>query len=220
LDIRRVRDGRLAAADHPDGVARVRLHVADGDDVVEEWPDWSLDAIEARIAGGRADDRFPPYVAAVLEESGWFPGRRLEEQALDDLAAEVAEIPQEDGALELHGAARAAVQEFGGLALPAWRGPAIRVAPVPGHTWVAPDADLLQEIHGQPFCVLAVGRGGEYVVARDGWCVNLTPNGEFWGGTTVDDTITRAVTGRRLGTPFGHTRLPGLLAAGPLAHGR
>jgi hypothetical protein len=50
--------------------------------------------------------------------------------------------------------------------------------------------------------------------------VNLTPNGEFWGGTTVDDTITRAVTGRRLGTPFDHTRLPGLLAAGPLAQGR
>lgn len=219
LELHRVRNGWVGSASHPDGT-EVRLHVADGDDIVEEWPIWPVGRIEGRLAEARADDRFPPYVTAVLEESGWTPGRRLPTHVLDGFAAEVAAIGQQDSALHLHRAARVAVQEFGGLALPAWRAPAVLVAPVAGHRWVAPDADLLQEIHGQPFSAVAVGRGGEYVMARDGWCVNLTPNGEFWGGVSFDDTLTRAVSGRGTGAAFDHTKLPRLLAAGRLARGR
>jgi hypothetical protein len=217
LELQRIDGGYLGGIDHPDGSTVIRMHIVDGVTGTLEWPAWPLDVIEQRIRLSSTHDRFPPYVSAVLEASGWHPGRLLPDEVVDAFAAEVAAMPQEEEPIHLHRAAREKVAEFGGLVLPAWRTPVIRVAPVAGYRWVAEDVDVLQEIHGQAFSVVAVGRGGEVVMAEDGWCVVTTDEGRFWGGVTFEDMVVRGLTGLGRGMRFTHSGLDELLDAGPAA---
>lgn len=164
------------------------------DDTVDSWPAWPLAEIESRWSRSTPEDRFPPYVQAVLETAGWFPGRRLDDEVLDAFAAEMAVVPDLDPPLVLHPAARTALAEFGGLVLEAPLRTPVQLAPVPGHRWQGTLVDALTEVYGQRVCLIGRTPDAELVMAEAGWVLATTGGDSYRAGVDVDTAISTLLT--------------------------
>jgi hypothetical protein len=205
--LRRVRGGWLAWADlenPPEGwPSGIRLELREVDNTplqdspwFQEWPVWPAEDIAARIDAGTDHDRFPPYVQAILETSGWFPGRAIPEHHLNTFAAELANLPieEEDDPPVLHPAARTALREFGGLQLRATpTGGGLHIAPDPGHTWDADETTLMNDAYEQDFCIVAHETDTEILMAEDGFCLAAGLN-YCRAGDTFENMITFMLT--------------------------
>jgi hypothetical protein len=201
IGVRRVPDGWLGwvtaepTADPAAGDGD-RVVLRDDNDWVDQWPAWPVAEIVHRLEEAGPDDRFPPVVRAQLEVAGWFLGRRLPDEVLDGFAREVAAVPGQEPQLVLHSAARVALAEFGGLSLEVGHRPTVSLAPVPGHSWVAEDVDVVDEAYQQrvaPVGLLGDPFNGELVMAEDGW-VLVCRDGDFWqGGETFDRMLVHLV---------------------------
>jgi hypothetical protein len=218
IDVRRVRGGWLGWVDRHDAPSgartgiRLELRDADNEPFIYpgwtlQWPLWPADVIAARIDAATDHDRFPPYVQAVLDVSGWFPGRAIPDHHLDDLATQFAALPVKDEEdLEegervyrpvVHEAARTALQEFGGLQLsPANTGRGLHIAPDPGHTWDATPADDFGLIFKQEFCLVGHHQDSQVLMAPNGLCL-LAGLFDFRVGASFDEMITFILTHRR-----------------------
>lgn len=87
---------------------------------ITTWPPLPAPLIAEQYAKSRAvQDRFPPEIARVLLDAGWFPGRDIS----GDVDAWARNHAGADTGWTFFPAARAALREFGGLDLPQY-GPA------------------------------------------------------------------------------------------------
>ncbi|WP_306206006.1 SUKH-3 domain-containing protein [Actinoplanes sp. RD1] len=79
---------------------------------ISRWPSISASAIAEQYTAAHAEaDRFPPDVHAILSKAGWHPGRDVSDTMAEWRGREadaLREYPESD-------AARAALDEFGGL---------------------------------------------------------------------------------------------------------
>ena len=127
-------------------------------ELLTRWPSWDVEEIATRLAAATPDDRFPPHVRAHLEAAGWYEGRRLSDDHLDQIAASFAALAAERP-VRLHDTARAFLAEFGGLTVAPHGRPAVSFAPVTEtfDTWLL---DVPEDVLGQHFCPVAVYRDG------------------------------------------------------------
>ena len=115
-----------------DGERLVIVDDAERGQDMTAWPAWSPELIAERLTLTAPDDRFPPAVRAWLEDAGWHEGRTVGDDVLDQVTASLPDLP----GVELHPAARAALQEFGGLRIATSQRRPLFTAPVPEHVGV------------------------------------------------------------------------------------
>ncbi|WP_305789927.1 SUKH-3 domain-containing protein [Symbioplanes lichenis] len=101
---------------------------------ISRWPSIAPSAIAEQYTAAHAEaDRFPPDVHLILTKAGWFPGRDVSETIeawLEQKAGPLGHFPLSD-------AARAALDEFGGLVLATTIDPAHRTLFYPAAEQVA-----------------------------------------------------------------------------------
>ncbi len=127
--------------------------VVPADGGLQQWPDLPADDVRAALAADPAGH--DPRVAALLRAAGWTPGRRLPDDALTPWEAEVARLHEEVPLTAPHAAARAALEEVGGLVLTAPGRPAVHLLPA-AHRFDPVGADLAAEALAEPVAPVAV----------------------------------------------------------------
>ena len=147
--------GGVGHAPPPPGAGR-RAVIDAAAERMHRWPSWDVDEIAARLAAATPGDRFPPAVQALVENAGWYEGRRIADDQLDAVAAALAALPSERP-IRLHDTARAFLTEFGGLTVAPDGRPAVSFAPVP-ETFDAWLLDVPEDALGQHFCPVALYR--------------------------------------------------------------
>jgi hypothetical protein len=165
------------------------------------WPPLPAPAVAEQYTRRReAEARFPADVLAELRRAGWQPGRDVAPAVTGWIDSVVRALPLEEGeSLEPFPAARAALDEFGGL----------RVAPrhvypfafqPTGHF---PDLELFLGLGGMigrrvfPIGVHADGETdpAELTIDEDGRVFVCDTSGCYFAGQTLDEALTRLVRG-------------------------
>ncbi len=168
------------------------------------WPSLPVPVIVERYRQQHAAaPRFPEDVRAVLERAGWFPGRSIAAE-IDRWAAEVtAHTSPAGNRHELFSAARAVLDEFGGLRIvQEGHGDALGRFPFafyPAHNWL-PDPDLYVEFGaqlGRRVFPLGVHDDGpsELAVDEDGRVFLLHWSDDLLEGDTIDAALTTLIRG-------------------------
>lgn len=151
-------------------------------------------------------ERFSPPVEAALREAGWYPGRRLPDEALSAMSQEIHRHPgRYGGTLSLLSGidARNALAEFGGLIIGVDQ-PGVDVKPrsfaldptLAAHSVeTLIDAGRALDTHLSP---LGIEGLDEAVLAIDfiGRVFAIDPTGEWFLGETIDAALETLITGK------------------------
>jgi hypothetical protein len=176
------------------------------------WPPLPVPVIVAQYRQRTAEQpRFPDDVQAVLTKAGWFPGRSVAAD-VDRWAAEFTARTSANGRRhEFFAAARAALDEFGGLTVQQeGHGEAIGRFPFafyPAHAWF-PDPDSYAEFAeqiGRRVFPLGVHDDGpsELAIDEDGRVFLFHWSDDLLEGDTIDDALVTLIRGAQPRVPTG-----------------